>query len=120
MISHRTPLTSKTAQISITCDRERKKTSVAYVAICGSGCCCYIDAGLSYEIAGSDDYAIHRWSEACGLWQNPSMLILSRGLAVSYDRPHNLIISYFRANRCRMIPSIKYSEKIKIGISSQK
>ena len=41
-------------------------------------------------------------------------------MVVSYNRPHNLIISYSRANRCRMVPSIKYSEKIKIGISSQK
>jgi len=53
-------------------------------------------------------------------YENEYRIRVGNYRAVSYDRPHNLIISYFRANRCRMIPSIKYSEKIKIGISSQK
>jgi len=86
MISHRTPADQQNRAISITCDREGKTTSVAYVAICGGGCCCCMDVGLSCGIAGSDDCAIHRWSAAGGLWQNPSVLILSRGLGLILAR----------------------------------
>jgi hypothetical protein len=82
MISHRTPADQQNRAISITCDREGKTTSVAYVAICGGGCCCCMDMGLSCGIAGSDDCATHRWSARGGLWQNPSVLILSRGLCM--------------------------------------
>ena len=39
---------------------------------------------------------------------------------VSYNRPHNLNISHFRANHYRMITSLKYLETIKIDIGNPK
>jgi len=73
-----------------------------------------------FAVAYPDEAFVQQVAAQIPWFHNCVILDKLKDLAVSYDRPHNLIISYFRANRYRMIPSIKYSEKIKIGISSQK
>jgi len=54
------------------------------------------------------------------IFTNPKYVDEAESLVVSYNRPHNLNISHFRASRHRMITSIKYLETIKIDIGNLK